>query len=126
MITSSPAVGDEAARVGGDGGPAGRRDLRAVGARYVIGDHAPENRDHVEVGVRFIVGRSSDEEILREAGIDRARAVIACVDSDAENIFTTLTSRELRPDIAIVARAAAEDSESKLRRAGADRVISPY
>ena len=102
------------------------RDLRAAGARYVICDHDPENRDHVEVGVRFIVGRSSDEEILREAGIERARAVIACVDSDAENIFTTLTSRELRPDIAIVARAAVEDSESKLRRAGADRVISPY
>jgi len=102
------------------------RDLRAAGARYVICDHDPDNRDHVEVGVRFIVGRSSDEDILREAGIDRARAVISCVDSDAENIFTTLTARELRPDIAIVARAAVEDSESKLRRAGANRVISPY
>ena len=52
--------------------------------------------------------------------------MIACVDSDAENIFITLTARELRPDIEIVARAAAEDSEKKLRRAGADRVISPY
>ena len=47
-------------------------------------------------------------------------AVIACVDSDAENIFITLTARELRPDMAIVARAASEDSESKLLRAGAD------
>ena len=56
----------------------------------------------------------------------RARAVVACVDSDAENIFITLTARELRPDIAIVARAAAEESEPKLRRAGASRVISPY
>jgi voltage-gated potassium channel len=102
------------------------RDLRVAGARYVICDHDASNRDHVEVGVRFIVGRSSDEDVLREAGIDRARGVIACVDSDAENIFVTLTARELRPDIAIVARAAAEDSESKLRRAGADRVISPY
>src|SRR4051794_41096864 len=102
------------------------RDLRAAGTRYVICDHDPANRDHAEVGVRFIAGRASDEEILREAGIDRARGVVACVDSDAENIFITLTARELRPDIAIVARAAAEDSESKLRRAGADRVISPY
>ena len=49
-----------------------------------------------------------------------------CADSDAENIFITLTARELRADIAIVARAAAEDSEKKLKRAGADRVISPY
>ena len=51
---------------------------------------------------------------------------MACVDSDAENIFIALTARELRPDIAIVARASQEEAESKLRRAGADRVISPY
>jgi voltage-gated potassium channel len=102
------------------------RDLRASGVRYVVIDHEPENREHVEVGVRFMLGRSSDEDMLREAGIDRARAVLACVDSDAENIFICLTARELRPDIAIVARASHEDSERKLRRAGADRVISPY
>ena len=48
------------------------------------------------------------------------------MDSDAENIFITLTARELRSDILIVARASAEDSEKKLLRAGADRVISPY
>ena len=52
--------------------------------------------------------------------------MIACVDSDAENIFITLTARELRADILIIARASAEDSEKKLLRAGADRVISPY
>jgi voltage-gated potassium channel len=102
------------------------RDLRAGGVRYVVIDHEPGNRDAVEVGVRFLLGRSSDEEMLREAGIERARAILACVDSDAENIFICLTARELRPDIAIVARASHEDSERKLRRAGADRVISPY
>jgi voltage-gated potassium channel len=102
------------------------RDLRAANARFVIVDHDPANRDHAPVGVRLITGRSSDEDVLREAGIDRARAIVACVDSDAENIFITLTARELRPDIAIVARASLEDAESKLRRAGADRVISPY
>ncbi len=102
------------------------RDLRAGGARCVVIDHEPANREHVDVGVRFILGRSSDEDLLRDAGIDRARAVLACVDSDAENIFVCLSARELRPDIAIVARASLEDSERKLRRAGADRVISPY
>ena len=61
-----------------------------------------------------------------QAGIERARAVIACVDSDAENIFIALSARELRSDILIIARASAEDSEQKLIRAGADRVISPY
>jgi voltage-gated potassium channel len=103
------------------------RDLRAAGARYVVVDPLPENSELAQsVGVRFLEGQPSDDEMLRRAGIERARAVIACVDSDAENIFITLTARELRSDIAIVARASQEESESKLRRAGADRVISPY
>ena len=76
--------------------------------------------------MRFLQARPSDDDALRDAGIARARAVIACVDSDAENIFIALSARELRPDIAIVARASQEEAESKLRRAGADRVISPY
>lgn len=103
------------------------RDLRAAGAAYVVIDTEPGNREAAYApGVRFILARASDDEALREAGIERARAVIACVDSDAENIFIALTARELRPDIAIVARASEEEAENKLRRAGADRVISPY
>src|SRR3954470_6506160 len=102
-------------------------DLRAAGAPYVVVDDNPDNRDVAYApGVRFILARPSDDDALRDAGIARARAVVACVDSDAENIFIALTARELRPDIAIVARAALEESESKLRRAGADRVVSPY
>jgi voltage-gated potassium channel len=103
------------------------RDLRAAGARYVVIDALPENRElAAAVGVRFIEGEATDDDVLHAAGIMRARGVIACVDSDADNIFITLSARELRPDIAIVARAASEDSESKLLRAGATRVISPY
>ena len=104
------------------------RDLRAAGARYVIIDIDPENVAAAQraVGVRAIEARASDDEALRAAGVERARAVVACVDSDAENIFIALTARELRADITIVARASDEDSESKLKRAGADRVISPY
>src|SRR3954467_775108 len=103
------------------------RDLRAAGARFVIVDPDPANQEHVVgPGVRFILGSPSDDTALRDAGIERARAVVACVDSDAENIFIALTARELRPDIAVVARASQEESESKLRRAGATRVISPY
>src|SRR4051794_21124743 len=102
-------------------------DLRAAGALYVVIDEEGSNRDAAYApGVRFLQARPSDDEALRDAGIARARAVIACVDSDAENIFIALTARELRPDIAIVARASQEEAESKLRRAGADRVISPY
>jgi voltage-gated potassium channel len=76
--------------------------------------------------VRFLEGEPSEDELLRSAGIMRARALVACMDSDAENIFTTLTARELRADITIIARASVSDSEKKLKRAGADRVISPY
>jgi voltage-gated potassium channel len=105
------------------------RDLRAAGARYVIIDDNPENREVAEsqgVGVRYLDGTPSDDEVLRAAGIERARGVVACVDSDAENVFITLTARGLRPDVEIVARASQEASEQKLQRAGADRVVSPY
>jgi voltage-gated potassium channel len=103
------------------------RDLRAAGARYVVVDHNPEMREQARgIGVRFIEGEPSDDEVLRAAGIMRARGVIACVDSDADNIFITLTVRGLRPDVAIVARASEEAVEAKLLRAGATRVISPY
>jgi voltage-gated potassium channel len=103
------------------------RDLRTAGAQHVVIDGNPENREAARaVGVAYIQSGPADDEVLYEAGIERAKAVIACVDSDAENIFIALTARELRDDILIIARASAEDSEKKLLRAGADRVISPY
>jgi voltage-gated potassium channel len=103
------------------------KDLQSGGDDFVIIDELEENKelaDHMDA--LFLLGRPSDDEMLRAAGIDRAVSVLACVDSDAENIFTCLTARELRSDITIVARASVEDSEKKLLRAGADRVISPY
>jgi voltage-gated potassium channel len=104
------------------------RDLQTSGHRYVIVDSNPRTMERAQgVGVRAIIGSPSEDEVLIRAGIERARAIVACVDSDAENIFVTLTARELRgDDILVVARASEEDSEKKLRRAGADRVISPY
>ncbi len=103
------------------------RDLRAAGAQLVVIDPNPFNREAaLAAGVPLIESQASDDEVLAQAGIARAQGIIACVDSDAENIFITLTARELRADILIIARASAEDSEKKLVRAGADRVISPY
>ncbi len=104
------------------------RDLRAAGREFVVLDNNPEQtREHADaVGAPFVEGSPSDDEVLRTAGIMSAAGVMACVDSDAENIFITLTARELRDDITIVARASVEDSEKKLRRAGADRIVSPY
>ncbi len=103
------------------------RDLRAAGATHVVVDDNPDNHEAARaVGARYIESEPADDEVLQQAGIERAKGVIACVDSDAENIFIALTARELRSDILIIARASAEDSEKKLLRAGADRVISPY
>jgi len=103
------------------------KDLQRAGVPFVVIDDNPEVREFLdEMDVLHIDGRGSDDAVMLEAGIERARAVLACVDSDAENIFLTLTSRELRPDIPIVARAARESSERKLIRAGANEVVSPY
>jgi voltage-gated potassium channel len=103
------------------------RDLLVGGDEFVVIDQLEENREIADqMGAPFLHGRPSEDEMLKAAGIERAVSVLACVDSDAENIFTSLTARELRSDITIVARASVEDSEKKLRRAGANRVISPY
>jgi voltage-gated potassium channel len=103
------------------------RDLGLAGVKHVAIDADPSHREQAaSLGVRYIESYAADDEVLVSAGIMRARALIACVDSDADNIFIALTARGLRPDILIIARASAEDAERKLLRAGADRVISPY
>ena len=102
------------------------RDLRAARASYLVVDPLPENEELAQdAGAPFIRGDPANDTVLIQAGIERACSIIACR-IRSENIFITLTARELRADIPILARAAVEDSEKKLKRAGADRVISPY
>jgi voltage-gated potassium channel len=103
------------------------RDLDEAGVRFVVIDNNPDTLEALEeTDYLFLEGRGSDDAVMDEAGITRARGVIACVDSDAENIFITLTARGMRPDVEIVARASEEASEQKLLRAGADDIVSPY
>jgi voltage-gated potassium channel len=103
------------------------RDMRSSDVPFVVIDDNPDVREQIdEADVLYIEGRGSDDDTLLKAGILKARAVIACVDSDAENIFVTLTARGLCPNIEIVARASEESSEMKLLRAGANDVVSPY
>ncbi len=78
-----------------------------------------------EATVPAIVGDATDDRTLEAAGLRRARALVAALDSDAGNLFVTLSARSLCPDLFIVARARVEESEEKLRRAGADRVVNP-
>ena len=77
-------------------------------------------------GALAVEADASREDVLKRVGIERARGLIAAVGSDAENVYAVLTARVLRPDLFIVSRAETEDAMLKLKRAGADRVISPY
>ncbi len=79
-----------------------------------------------EHGHLAVEGDASREDTLRMVGIERARGLVAAVGTDAENVYAVLTARVLKGDLFVIARAEGEDSISKLKKAGADRVISPY
>ena len=80
----------------------------------------------MEQGYVAIEADASNEDALRRVRIERARGFVAAVSTDAENVYAVLTARLLKPDLFIVGRAETEDARAKLKRAGADRVISPY
>lgn len=73
----------------------------------------------------WLAGDVTDDAVLLEAGLSRARALVAALDTDAGNLFVTLSARALRPDLFIVSRVRVEESVEKLVRAGADRVVNP-
>ena len=102
-------------------------ELHQQGVPMVVIERDPERiRAAVERGWLAIEADASREDVLARAGIHRARGLIAAVGSDAENVYAVLTARVMRPDLFIIARVESDDAEHKLRRAGADRVISPY
>lgn len=104
-------------------GRAAAQYLRATGESVVIVDRNASRLagiDHLHV-----IGDVTDDEVLHRAGIGRARALIAALDTDADNVYVTLSARALRPDLIIIARARDEGSKSKLARAGADRAVNP-
>jgi len=76
-------------------------------------------------GLNVLVSDATLEDTLRDAGVERARGLAACLPDDADNIYVVLTARDLNPRLRIVARAAEEQAEAKLLRAGANHVIAP-
>jgi len=78
-----------------------------------------------QLGVIVLVRDATLEETLREAGVQAARGLAACLPDDADNVYVVLTARDLNPNLHIVARAAEEQAEAKLIRAGANRVVAP-
>ena len=102
-------------------------ELHQQGVPVAVIERDPDRvRQAVDRGWLALEADASREEVLARAGIHRARGLITAVGTDAENVFTVLTARVMRPDLFIIARVESDDAEHKLRRAGADRVISPY
>ncbi len=103
------------------------RDLAQADASFVVIEKEKELVDELSgEGYIHVVGDSTSDEILLKAGIKHAKGLIAVVSSDAENVFTTLSAKALNPDLLVVARSVVDEAESKLKKAGADRVIKPY
>jgi voltage-gated potassium channel len=93
------------------------------GTPVVVIDRNPDRL--VELPHLAVVGDVTDDDVLKKAGVLRARALVAALETDADNVYVTLSGRSMRPDLVIIARARTESSEPKLLRAGADHVVNP-
>jgi len=103
------------------------RQFNRQGVPYVVIERNPERlQTAIDEGALGVEADASREDVLRRVGIARARGLIAAVGTDAENVYAVLSARVMRPDLFIVGRAETDDATQKLKRAGADRVISPY
>jgi len=102
------------------------RSLRSFeGTFLVIESDQARAEALMDAGVAALLRDATLEESLIEAGVEHARGLASCLPDDADNVYVVLTARDLNPGIHIVARAAAEQAESKLIRAGANRVVAP-
>ncbi len=102
------------------------RSLRAVdGVFLVLESDQRKCEALMDMGIPVLVRDATLEESLVEAGVEHARGLASCLPDDADNVYVVLTARDLNPSIHIVARAAEEQAESKLIRAGANRVVAP-
>ncbi len=102
-------------------------DLAMAKVQFVIIENNPAKIEKlIELGYIYVNGDSTTDATLIEAGIKNAKGLVAVLANDAENVFATLSARVLNPNIFIVARAVEEETESKLKKAGADRVVKPY
>lgn len=103
------------------------RELLHTGERLVVIDILASSLERAaREGHLVVEGDATDDDTLRTAGIGEARGLVTTIDSDANNVYVTLSARALNLDLFIVARANAEGTEAKLLHAGANRVVSPY
>ena len=108
-------------------GKAAVQELIDEGADVVVVEVDPAREaDLVEAGVLYVLDDPQREDVLEQAGIERAKGMLCAVDSDASNVYITLLARTRNPDLFIIGRASRPESVEALRRAGANRVVSPY
>jgi voltage-gated potassium channel len=100
--------------------------LTARGVPVVVVDRDPPTDRLEEAGILHIRGDATDDAVLQQAGVQRARALAAVVPHDADNLFIALSARGLNPELTIVTRASSEKNESKMLAAGATRVLNPF
>ncbi|MDO8885397.1 potassium channel protein [Candidatus Oleimmundimicrobium sp.] len=102
------------------------KEFKKTKIPFVVVENNPEAIFELdEENLLFVEGDATNDKVLELAGIAKAKGLIAAVDTDADNVFVSLSARALNPNIFIVARANFEESEEKLKKAGANRVISP-
>ena len=106
-------------------GRASAQYLTSTGQAVVVIDRDPARLLEGNRGHPTVLGDVTDDLVLESAGIAHARALIAALDTDADNVYVTLSGRALRPDLVIIARARTQPSKSKLLRAGANRAVNP-
>ena len=99
--------------------------LVSGGHEVVVVDTDPARLADLPVETPHLVGDVTEDRVLREAGLEHARAVVVALDNDADTVYATLSARAMRPDVVIVARARTTDSKAKLHLAGATRAVNP-
>jgi voltage-gated potassium channel len=103
------------------------KELAAKPVPFVVVERDPEALKRVdEEGFLSVDGDATEDRVLQQAGIGRARGLVSALSRDEDNVYVVLSARQLNADLLIVARAEDERSETKLMHAGATRVVSPY
>jgi voltage-gated potassium channel len=100
--------------------------LATNGFPFVVVESTPEVGDQLaDLGFLHLIGDATDESVLERAGVKNARTLLTLLPSDADNLYVTITARDLNPDIKVISRATDRSGEVRLKRAGASDVVSP-
>ena len=102
------------------------QEFKAANKKFVVIDKNPDFLAELsDLGYKFIEGDATDDEVLKKAGLENAKGLVAAIHSDADNVFIVLSAKTINSKIFVVARANTLQAVDKLSEAGADRVVSP-